>query len=291
MTLVMSHLVGINKGPVMDWNNDSGLDECYIKWKKRLEILFKGPLSELTDAVKCNYIIYWSGDHGMDLADKWTTEKAITDGNKNNQKKYWDKFEEYIHPNMNKLIAVVELKQLFQGTMSLEDFHTKTTRLVIQAGYEGANKDGVQRDTIISGISSEKIRAKIVKEGHEVTLTRVMEIACLEVSTQQHLNRMQETSKVNNVQYDKSTKNKKGKKSTQSGTSGANYRGNRGHGTSSKPGGKGKKLPFPQDTCYRCGKGRHQKTQDCKALDMVCTGCGKDTLRKSVSNLNIPHIH
>ena len=44
---------------------------------------------------------------------------------------------------------------------------------------------------------------------------------------------------------------------------------------SSKPSGKGKKLPFPQDTCYRCGKGRHQKVQDCKALDLMCRGCGK----------------
>ena len=44
-----------------------------------------------------------------------------------------------------------------------------------------------------------------------------MEIARLEVSTQQHLDRMQETAKVNYVQYGKSTKNKKGKKSTQSG--------------------------------------------------------------------------
>ena len=88
-----------------------------------------------------------------------------------------------------------------------------------------------------------------------------MEIARLEVSTQQHLDRMQETAKVNYVQYGKSTKSK-GKKSTQSGASGDSYKGNRGHGTSSKPGGKGKKLPFPQDTCYRCGKGTHLKTQD-----------------------------
>ena len=43
-------------------------------------------------------------------------------------------------------------------------------------------------------------------------------------------------------------------RSLQSGASGGNYKGNKGHGTSSKPGGKGKKLPFPQDTCYRCGK-------------------------------------
>ena len=70
-----------------------------------------------------------------------------------------------------------------------------------------------------------------------------MEIARLEVSTQQHLERMQETAKVNYIQYGKST--------------------------------KGKKSPFPPDTCYRCGKGRHQKTQDCKAVDATCRGCGK----------------
>ena len=101
-----------------------------------------------------------------------------------------------------------------------------------------------------------------------------MEIARLEVSTQHHLDRMQDTVKVNFVQYGKSTK-KKGKKSAQSGASGGNHRGDRGHGTSSKPGGIGKKLPFLQDTCYQCSKNRHQKTQDCKALDAVCRSCGK----------------
>ena len=54
--------------------------------------------------------------------------------------------------------------------MSLEDFHTKALRLVTQAGYEGDAKDKVLRDNIISGLTSDKIRAKIVKEGHEVTL-------------------------------------------------------------------------------------------------------------------------
>ena len=166
----MAHLVGIDKGPVMDWTNDSGLDECYRKWKKRVEVLFKGPLNGVTEAVKCNYVIYWSSDHGMDLVDKWTTENKINDGNKDTLKTYWDQFEEYIHPQTNKLIAVVELKQLFQGTMSLEDFHTKAMRLVTQAGCEGDTKDQELRDTIISGIASEKIRAKIVKEGHKVAL-------------------------------------------------------------------------------------------------------------------------
>ena len=102
-----------------------------------------------------------------------------------------------------------------------------------------------------------------------------MERARLEVSTQQHLERMQETAKVNYVQYGKSTKSKKCRKSTQSGTSTNSHRGDRGHGTSPKPSGKGRKLPFLQDTCYRCGRGRHQKVQDCKALDVMCRSCGK----------------
>ena len=106
-----------------------------------MEVLFKGPLNGVTDAVKCNYIIYWSGDYGMDLVDKWTTEGKINDANKEMLNTYWQKFEEYIHPQTNKLIAVVALKWLFQGTMSLEDFHTKATRLVTQAGYEGDAKE------------------------------------------------------------------------------------------------------------------------------------------------------
>ena len=95
-----------------------------------------------------------------------------------------------------------------------------------------------------------------------------MEIARLEVSTQQHLERMQEIAKVNYIQYGKSTKDKKRKKPSQSGAGASGYRG-------SKPSGKGKKSPFLPDTCYRCGKGRHQKAQDCKAVDTTCRGCGK----------------
>ena len=135
-----------------------------------MEVLFKGPLSEVTETIKCNYVIYWSGDHGMDLVDKWTTEGKITDANKDELNTYWKHFEEYIHPQTNQLIAVVELKQLFQGTLTLEDFHTKAMRLVKEAGYEGDTREQVLRDTIISGLASDKIRAKIVKEGHKVKL-------------------------------------------------------------------------------------------------------------------------
>ena len=43
----------------------------------------------------------------------------------------------------------------------------KALRLVADAGYTGATKDKVLRDNIISGLASDKIQAKIVKEGHD----------------------------------------------------------------------------------------------------------------------------
>ena len=100
-----------------------------------------------------------------------------------------------------------------------------------------------------------------------------MEIARLEVSSQQHLERMQETAKVHYVQYEKSTKSKKGKKpQSGAGASGSGAGSHRG----SRPSGKGnKRPPLPPDSCYRCGKGRHQKAQDCKAVEVMCRGCGK----------------
>ena len=44
-------------------------------------------------------------------------------------------------------------------------------RLVTEAGYEGDAREQVLRDTIISGLASNKIRSKIVKEGHKVKLS------------------------------------------------------------------------------------------------------------------------
>ena len=105
-----------------------------------------------------------------------------------------------------------------------------------------------------------------------------MEIARLEVSMQQHLDRMQETAKVNYVQYGKSTKSKKKKPQSNAGESSQGAGGHKGAGghRGPRPGGKpNKRPPLLPDTCYRCGKGRHQKAQDCKAVDATCRGCGK----------------
>ena len=71
-----------------------------------MEILFKGPLNMANDAVKCNYIIYWSSDTGMELVEKWQIEGKIHDGNRNTINRYYELFEEHIAPKSNYLIAI-----------------------------------------------------------------------------------------------------------------------------------------------------------------------------------------
>ena len=121
----MAHLAGIDKGPVLDWVDDNGLMERYQIWKKRVEILFHRPLNAAGDGIKCNYLIFWAGKTGMDLVDKWETEGKLTEANCNDIRQYFELFGEHILSKSNTLIAIVELKRLFQGALSLEDFHVK----------------------------------------------------------------------------------------------------------------------------------------------------------------------
>ena len=110
--------------------------------------------------------------------DKWETEGKIIDANRNNIARYFELFEEHVSPKSNAFIMIVELKRLFQGSMSLEDFHTKALRLVKEGEYpEGDTWNRIVRVTIISGLASDKIQAKIIKGGKDVTLARVIEIA------------------------------------------------------------------------------------------------------------------
>ena len=312
----MAHLGGINKHPILDWTDENGLMEHYQKWRKKVDILFKGPINTANDAVKCNYIIYWTGQIGMELVDKWKIEGKVHGGNMNTINSYFDLFEEHIAPKSNTLtvadpgfpvgghwpcggganswggyilknlyvkmkesgpvgahadsapwihhclIIIVKLKRLFQGSMSLKDFHTKALRLVKEAEYpEGGTWNRILRNTLISGIASDKIHAKIIKEDKDVTLARVMEIARPEASTQRHIDRMQDMTKFNYVQYGKGSKSKN--MSGKSGKLQSAVNGNSGSsgntGNPSKSGRKGKKVQLLSDICWRCGKGRHQK--------------------------------
>ena len=111
----------------------------------------------------------------------------------------------------------------------------------------------VLRDTITTGLSSDKIRAKVIREGTGCNPS--MSYGNSQVGSfhaKRHIDRKQETAKDNYVQYGKNKKKKLGK--FQHSTSGSSGGSSGNAGKPSKHGGKGKKVPLPTDICWRCGK-------------------------------------
>ena len=120
-----------------------------------------------------------------------------------------------------------------------------------------------------------------------------MEIARLEVSMQQHLDRMQETAKVNYVQYGKLTKSKKKKPQSSAGATSQGAGGHKGAGghRGLRPSRKSsKRPPLPHDTCYRCGKGRHQRHRTARLWTLLAGGVvRKDIMTKFAYRENALH--
>ena len=97
------------------------------------------------------------GEEGSKLISQWTAKGKITDDDeeatsKKKLRTYWQLFKDYTTPRSNSLIAVVELKRLFQVSITLEQFVTKAALFVGEARYPAIQKDRMVHDTLIARI-------------------------------------------------------------------------------------------------------------------------------------------
>ena len=275
----------------MAWWNASGNGRK--RWKFHSKVT---QCCQWWNQVQLHHLLVWRNRNGV--GGQWETEGKITDANRNQVDRYFTLFEEHILPKSNALIMIVELKRLFQGSISLEDFHTKALRLVKEGEYpEGDTWNRILRDIIISGLASDKIWAKIIKEGkddhtgqshgnsstgsfHPETFDRMQETATGQLCALWE--RIQEKERANQDPVVAVAA------VVCSGGSRVNA------GNTGKPSGKGKKVPLPTDICWRCGKGRHQKGQPCKAVEAVCRNYGtkghyeKVCMKKSTHLVDVP---
>ena len=123
-------LAGMDLGPKMDWMLDNGLYQRFKLFKERCIDILSAPLHATPEENQVYYLRYWMGEEGSKLIYQWTAEGKITydDEEATSKKKlrvYWQLFKDYTKPRLNSLIAVVELKRLFQGFMTLEQFLLK----------------------------------------------------------------------------------------------------------------------------------------------------------------------
>ena len=64
------------EGPKMNWMVNDGLYHRFLKWQLKCETILDCELANLPTKQKCQKIIAWSGDFGMDLYVSWNIPKG-----------------------------------------------------------------------------------------------------------------------------------------------------------------------------------------------------------------------
>ena len=63
------------EGPKMNWTVDDGLYHRFLKWHLKCEMILDCKLANLPTKQKCQKVIMWSRDFGMDLYVSWNIPK------------------------------------------------------------------------------------------------------------------------------------------------------------------------------------------------------------------------
>jgi len=246
----------IDKGPNMDWSTDENLYSRFKMWKQRCELLFTGPMAKIDEEIQCKHLLYWAGEHGLELFNSW----GLSADEQKKLENYWKKFENYVKPHSNELIAAWELYNLRQGTLSLEEFIAKLRILVKEANYPSEHHDRFLRDFLVLGMNSDHVRKECFKEGNALTFSKAREMAKADESADKQLQLMNPVvSAVHPVSSTRRNRFQSDQLNPVAGGSRQNPKGNKSGKT---------------QLCRNCGWGPHSHEQ-CPARNATCHYCQK----------------
>ena len=103
---------------------------------------------------KSNANIYYSG---LESRVSNCTTAGICLQTRKKLDSYWERFEHFVKPHSNELIAAWELHNLRQGTLSLEEFISKLRILVKEASCPVEHNDRFLRDFLVLGMNSDRL--------------------------------------------------------------------------------------------------------------------------------------
>ena len=103
-TMFMLHI----EGPKMNWTVNDGLYHGFLKWQLKCKTILDCELANLPTKQKCQKVIAWSSNFGMDLYLSWNIPKEDL-----TLDVIWNKFEEFSKPQTNEVRAHFDLLTSF----------------------------------------------------------------------------------------------------------------------------------------------------------------------------------
>ena len=246
----MANLQGITT-PSIDWSSTS-IDESFEDFKETCELIFEGPLADLEEKRKVNYLKLWSGSEGRSIIKTWQLsqeEAAKLDT-------YWKKYKDYVKPKSNFRIARYKLRACKQEDCEPVDVFVKRIRTILaECKYSPEQQNEHLLDAMVFGIKSEKIQGTLLQKDESLTVDDAISIARTEEATQQQVQELR-SKKVDVIQ-----KHRK-------------HKGNQ-HAATLTVTPQNRIDNSPQRICGNCGHEPHMKDETCPAKGKRCSSCQK----------------
>ena len=130
------------EGPKMNWTMDDGLYHRFLKWHLKCETILDCELANLPEKEKCQKVIAWLGDFGMDLYVSWSLPKdELT------LDMIWVRFEEFSKPQSKEVRAHFDLLTSFhQGNRNVDEWYNAIQVQVNLAKYPPETAKMLHRD-------------------------------------------------------------------------------------------------------------------------------------------------
>ena len=90
---MMVHYV---EGPKMDWTIDDALPSKFIRWINKCENILDCELAILQESAKCQKVIQWPEDAGLDMYISWALPTVDV-----TLQTIWSRFEDFCKPQSN----------------------------------------------------------------------------------------------------------------------------------------------------------------------------------------------
>ena len=146
----------------MNWTVDIGLYHRFLKWRLKCETILDCELANLPAKQKCQKVIAWSGNFGMDLYVSWSIpkEELTLDA-------IFAKFEEFLKPQMNEVRARFDLLTSFhQGNRNIDEWYNALQAQVNLAKYPLETAKILHRDIFWFFMKDEDFVTKTINEGN-----------------------------------------------------------------------------------------------------------------------------
>ena len=150
------------EGPKMNWTVDDGLYHRFLKWCLKCKTILDCELANLPAKQKCQKVIAWSDDFGMDLYVSWSIpkEELTLDA-------IWTKFEEFSKPQTNEVRARFDLLTSFhQGNQNVDEWYNAVQAQVNLAKYPPETAKILYRDIFWFFMKDEDFVTKTINEGN-----------------------------------------------------------------------------------------------------------------------------